>query len=68
VQDDDTILKSLIYCFPINFFRLMFAMRDLGDKAKWARKNEMETTWQDKSKWCAFHEDFGHITEDFIAL
>ena len=27
-----------------------------------------QTTVRDKSKWCAYYEDFGHNTEDFIAL
>ena len=33
-----------------------------------AKKRRKSTTWKDKSKWCAYHEDFGHITEDCIAL
>ncbi|XP_023757545.1 uncharacterized protein LOC111906037 [Lactuca sativa] len=41
---------------------------DLGDKARWLRKGEKSTTWKDKSKWYAYHEDFGHITENCIAL
>ncbi|KAI3827717.1 hypothetical protein L1987_01800 [Smallanthus sonchifolius] len=43
-------------------------MQDLGESARWPRKNEKSTGWKDKSKWCAFHEDFGHVTEDCIAL
>ncbi|XP_023733891.1 uncharacterized protein LOC111881731 [Lactuca sativa] len=42
--------------------------RDLGNKARWTRKGEKSTTWKDKSRWCAYHEDFGHVTEDCIAL
>ncbi|XP_022014513.1 uncharacterized protein LOC110914010 [Helianthus annuus] len=40
----------------------------LGDKARWPRKNQQNADWKDKSKWCAFHEDFGYVTEDCIAL
>ncbi|MDV3153310.1 MAG: hypothetical protein Q8755_02945, partial [Candidatus Phytoplasma australasiaticum] len=40
----------------------------LGEKARWPRKNEKNPGWKDKSKWCAYHEDFGHLTEDCIAL
>ena len=43
-------------------------MQDLGDKAGWPRKGEKSITSKDKSKWFAYHEDFGHITEDYIAL
>ncbi|XP_076953332.1 uncharacterized protein LOC143627378 [Bidens hawaiensis] len=35
-------------------------------KARWPRKNEKAPAPKDKSKWCAFHEDFGHMIEDFI--
>ncbi|XP_076935664.1 uncharacterized protein LOC143602452 [Bidens hawaiensis] len=42
--------------------------RDLGDKARWPRNNEKNSAWKDKSKWCAFHEDFGHMTKDWIDL
>ena len=47
---------------------VIFVMQDLGDKARWPRKGEKSTAWQDKSKWCAYSEDFGHITKDCIAL
>ncbi|KAI3797991.1 hypothetical protein L1987_33257 [Smallanthus sonchifolius] len=43
-------------------------MQDLGEKARWPRKFERNSGGKDKSKWCAFHEDFGHITEDCITL
>jgi hypothetical protein len=46
----------------------MCAMQDLGEKARWPKKNEKQTSWKDKSKWCAFHEDFGHLTDQCIAL
>ncbi|KAI3797985.1 hypothetical protein L1987_33251 [Smallanthus sonchifolius] len=43
-------------------------MQDLGEKSSWPRKFERNSGGKDKSKWCAFHEDFGHITEDCITL
>src|ERR1043165_9865867 len=45
----------------------MYAIKDPGDKARCPRKDG-KSGWKDKSKWCAFHEYFGHITEDCIAL
>ncbi|XP_076885252.1 uncharacterized protein LOC143534705 [Bidens hawaiensis] len=47
---------------------VLLAVRNLGDKARWPRKNEKAPLPKDKSKWCAFHEDFGHTIEDCIAL
>ena len=43
-------------------------MKNLGDKARWPRKTDMPGTTKDKSKWCAYHEDFGHLTDECIAL
>lgn len=42
-------------------------MKNLGDKARWP-KWEKTLGCKDKSKWCAYHEDFGHVTEYFFAL
>ena len=60
-------LNYQITAFSVDVIGLMYAMKDLGDKARWPRK-ENKAGWKDKSKWCAYHEDFGHITEDCIAL
>lgn len=43
-------------------------MQDLGDKARWPKNNEKVNTWKDRSKWCVYHEDFGHKTDDCIDL
>ncbi|KAJ0898693.1 putative retrotransposon gag domain-containing protein [Helianthus annuus] len=70
VQDEDPEEYPELseYCFSVNIPELMYAMQGLGDKARWPRKNQQKADWKDKSKWCAFHEDFGHVTEDCIAL
>ena len=47
---------------------IIHAMQDLGDKAIWPKRDNKFTAWKDKSKWCAYHKDFGHIKEDCIAL
>ncbi|KAK1421700.1 hypothetical protein QVD17_24249 [Tagetes erecta] len=41
---------------------------DLGEKARWPRKTDKAVGYKDKSKWCSYHEDFGHITDECIAL
>ncbi|KAL7607638.1 hypothetical protein Lser_V15G16767 [Lactuca serriola] len=42
--------------------------KDLGDKARWSKKDNKFTSWKDKSKWCAHHEDSGNMTNDCIDL
>ncbi|KAM0050395.1 putative aspartic peptidase domain superfamily [Helianthus debilis subsp. tardiflorus] len=43
-------------------------MQNLGDKARWPRKNDRPAATKDKSKWWAYHVDFRHLTEECIAL
>ena len=43
-------------------------MQNLGEKARWPRKNDKPAAAKGKSKWCAYNEDFGHLTEECIAL
>ncbi|KAD4585878.1 hypothetical protein E3N88_23479 [Mikania micrantha] len=66
-EDDEEYPRISEYCFSVDFTELMCAMQDLGEKARWPPKEKKFAT-RDKSKWCAFHEDFGHITDDCIAL
>ncbi|KAI3704181.1 hypothetical protein L1987_74396 [Smallanthus sonchifolius] len=71
VEDDEVeeeYPKFSEYYFSLDTTGLLYAMQDLGDKARWPRKFEKTIGGKDKSKWCAFHEDFGHNTEDCIAL
>ncbi|KAI3824953.1 hypothetical protein L1987_06426 [Smallanthus sonchifolius] len=67
-DDEDEEPRLSEYCFSIYTMALLFAMQDLGEKARWPRKLEKSTGWKDKSKWCAFHEDFDHVTEDCNSL
>ncbi|XP_023737251.1 uncharacterized protein LOC111885204 [Lactuca sativa] len=62
------IPKITDYCFSVDISGVIHAMHDLGDKARWPKRDNKSITWKDKSKWCAYHEDFGHVTEDCIAL
>jgi Retrotransposon gag protein len=67
-SDSEDYPKLTHYCFSVDTGGLIFAMRDLGDKARWPRRSDKNQMMKDKSKWCLYHEDFGHITEDCIAL
>ncbi|XP_076950759.1 uncharacterized protein LOC143623820 [Bidens hawaiensis] len=67
-NDDEDYPRISEYCFSIDTNGLICAMKDLGEKTRWPQKNEKETSFKDKSKWCAFHEDFDHLTDECIGL
>ncbi|KAJ0942255.1 putative retrotransposon gag domain-containing protein [Helianthus annuus] len=67
-EDDEDCPPISEYCFSIDNHELILAMQNLGEKARWPRKNDKPAAAKDKSKWCAYHEDFGHLTEECIAL
>nr|KAJ0214192.1 hypothetical protein LSAT_V11C400176450 [Lactuca sativa] len=69
-QSCSLTLTSMKFVFlrEVDISGVIFALQDLGDKARYPRKGEKSTTWKDKSKWCAYHEEFGHVKEDCIAL
>ena len=67
-DDNEEYPKISEYCFSVDTGGLICAMQDLGEKARWPRKVEKPGFGKDKSKWCAYHEDFGHLTNDCIAL
>ncbi|XP_076916053.1 uncharacterized protein LOC143575619 [Bidens hawaiensis] len=67
-KDDESYPKLHDYCFSVDIPGLMCTMQDLGENARWPRENEKNGSWKDKSQWLAFHEDFGDMTGDCIAL
>ncbi|KAJ0735658.1 putative retrotransposon gag domain-containing protein [Helianthus annuus] len=67
-EDDEDYPPISEYCFSVDNNELILAMQNLGDKARWPRKNDRQAASKDKSKWCAYQEDFGHLTEECIAL
>nr|XP_043633418.1 uncharacterized protein LOC122604605 [Erigeron canadensis] len=57
------------FCLPVNVAGIVAAMKNLGDKAvRWPPKNPKSNANKDKSRWCAYHEDFGHTTEECFAF
>ncbi|XP_076930094.1 uncharacterized protein LOC143594736 [Bidens hawaiensis] len=56
------------YFFSVNMPGIRFAMQDLGDNARWPRKIEKVSSWKDQSRWCVYHENFSHTTENCIGL
>ncbi|KAL7586986.1 hypothetical protein Lser_V15G37217 [Lactuca serriola] len=66
--EEEELPKITDYCFSVDVSGVIHVMQDLGDKARWPKRDSKSTTWKDKSKWCAYHEDFCHMTEDCISL
>nr|XP_043615893.1 uncharacterized protein LOC122587792 [Erigeron canadensis] len=54
------------YRFTVGIPGLIMALRNLGDKVRWPQKKNNDGYFKktDTSQWCAYHEDFGHVTED----
>jgi len=67
-EDEEEYLKISEYFFSVGIGDVLLAMQDLGDRARWPRKTDKIVGYKDKSKWCAYHEDFGHVTDECIAL
>src|ERR1043165_8621190 len=48
-DDEDDCPKLSDYCFSVDVTRLMYAMKDLGDKARWPKKDN-KTGWNDQRR------------------
>ena len=59
LEEDKEIQKMANISLGQDVFGLIFTMQDLGDKARCPRKGEKLSNWKDKSKWYAYHENFG---------
>ncbi|XP_074291355.1 uncharacterized protein LOC141618147 [Silene latifolia] len=57
------------YGFTTGFVRVMKAIRELGQRARWPKKpTPRENDRRDASKRCEYHNDIGHNTEDCVVL
>ncbi|KAI3802237.1 hypothetical protein L1987_30367 [Smallanthus sonchifolius] len=60
VEDDEEeeYPKLSEYFFSLDTTSLLYAMQNLGDKARWPRKFEKNTGWKDKSKCKGYLKEF----------
>ncbi|XP_010669872.1 uncharacterized protein LOC104886992 [Beta vulgaris subsp. vulgaris] len=56
------------YGFNVTMGGIINTLHSLGSALKWPFRNEKQTTHRDKSKWCEFHGDHGHHTDECVAL
>ncbi|KAI3730092.1 hypothetical protein L6452_18768 [Arctium lappa] len=60
--------KISSYGFKGTFKDLVEALRTAQATIRWPRKSDKVDDKKDITKWCDFHDDHGHTTDDCIAL
>ncbi|XP_056698596.1 uncharacterized protein [Spinacia oleracea] len=57
------------YGFNVDIGGVVNALQNVGGTVRWPRKNDNRPdSMKDMSKWCDFHRDNGHTTEECISL
>ena len=54
--------------FSVSPAELVNTLQKLGDSVRWPNKLKREPEKRNPDKWCHFHDDHGHRTEDYIQL
>ncbi|XP_038697992.1 uncharacterized protein LOC119995551 [Tripterygium wilfordii] len=47
---------------------ILLVLKKMGDAVRWPDKVRKPLDQRDTSKWCEFHNDYGHTTEDCFTL
>ncbi|XP_062103334.1 uncharacterized protein LOC133814383 [Humulus lupulus] len=56
------------YNFPISPAEVVGVLKGLRDKVKWLERMRTPSDQRDRTKWCEFHNDHGHRTDECLAL
>ncbi|XP_056694810.1 uncharacterized protein [Spinacia oleracea] len=56
------------YGFNVDIGGVVNALQNVGGTVRWPRKSDGPDSMKDMSKWCDFHRDNGHTTEECISL
>ena len=47
---------------------LVESLKNIQTVVRWPKKSDLQNNSKDQSKWCNFHNDHGHMTEDCISF
>ncbi|XP_074298049.1 uncharacterized protein LOC141628855 [Silene latifolia] len=56
------------YNFSVDNAGLIKRLDNMGDIVKWPKKTDNPTSRKDAIRWCEFHMDIGHTTEECLGL
>ncbi|XP_056698266.1 uncharacterized protein [Spinacia oleracea] len=56
------------YGFNVDIGGVVNALQSLGGTIRWPKKSDRPDSTKDMSRWCDFHRDNGHTTEECISL
>ncbi|XP_057248019.1 uncharacterized protein LOC125492543 [Beta vulgaris subsp. vulgaris] len=56
------------YGFSVDVGGVVNALTKIGAPVRWLKKSDRPESQKDQTKWCQFHHDHGHKTEQCIAL
>ncbi|XP_074266957.1 uncharacterized protein LOC141590252 [Silene latifolia] len=56
------------YNFSVDTAGLIKRLDNMGDIVKWPKKTDNPNSRKDTTRWCKFHMDIGHTTEECLGL
>ncbi|XP_021866686.1 uncharacterized protein [Spinacia oleracea] len=56
------------YGFNVDIGDVVNSLQNVGGTVRWPRKSDRTDSMKNMSKWCDFHRDNGHKTEECISL
>ncbi|XP_074301114.1 uncharacterized protein LOC141632465 [Silene latifolia] len=56
------------YNFSVDTAGLIKRLDNMGDIVKWPKKTDNPNSRKDTTRWCEFHMDIGHTTEECLGL
>ncbi|XP_021721365.1 uncharacterized protein LOC110688923 [Chenopodium quinoa] len=67
-EDPELPPKLHEYCFNVNPAGVIRTLNKMGDTVQWPRRSYRPGEKKDPSRWCDFHSDIGHTTDECVAL